>query len=244
MLSYLRQTQAKLLVIILFDLILLAILTIPLVVTDMPNIVYAESWNISSHPLMYNYYSIYQVVIRIQYPLLLALIVYLFSGSRYTQMMKVLGKNKVIVSQGFLFIITLPVGFLIQAITSQLLLGYSFMWASPYFAWLVAVGGLLIYHLVFFSNLRYNNFLIQAAFYFSILLFVFLIYTLTTITGRYYNFSTSYSGVTDLQTQLVSISQISFNSLVYDFTNLLCLVGGLLTVSLVAYIENMKVGKL
>ncbi len=244
MLSYLKQTQAKLLVIILFDLILLALLTIPLIVTEMPDIIYTQFWNMSNHPLMYSYHSIYQILIKIQFPLLLALIIYLFSGKRYTQMIKVLGKNKVIVSQAFLLLITLPVGFLIQSITSQLLLDYNFMWASPYFIWLVAVGGILIYHLVFFSNLRYRNFLIQGAFYFSILLFGFLIYTLTTTTGRYYNFSTSYLGVAELQTQLVSISQIPFNSLVYDFTNLLCLVGGLLTVSLVAYIENMKVGKL
>lgn len=244
MLSYLKQTQAKLVVIILFDLILLALLTIPLIVTEMPDIINTQYWNMSNHPLMYSYHSIYQILIKIQFPLLLALIVYLFSGKRYTQMIKVLGKNKVIVSQAFLLLITLPIGFLIQSITSQLLLDYNFMWASPYFIWLVAVGGILLYHLVFFSNLRYRNFLIQGAFYFSILLFGFLIYTQTITTGRYFMFSTSYSGVTELQTQLISLSQIRFNPLVYDFTNLLCLVGGLLTVSLVAYIENMKVGKL
>lgn len=244
MLSYLKQTQAKLVAIILFDLIILALLTIPLIVTDMPSIIYTERWTLSNHPILYSYHSLYQILIKVQYPLVLALIIYLFSGKRYSQMIKVLGKNKVIITQALLFLIALPLGFFIQGITNELLLGYNFMWGLPYFIWLVAIGGILIYHLLFFSNLRYKNFLVQAAFYFSILLFGFFAYTIVTTTGQYYNFGTSYFGVAEMQTQLISISQIPFKAMTFDFTNLLCLFGSLLTISLVAYIENMKVGKL
>ncbi|WOO89793.1 hypothetical protein R2F61_03540 [Mollicutes bacterium LVI A0078] len=243
MLSYLKQTQAKLVVIILFDLIILALLTIPLIVTDMPTIIYTENWNLNSHPILYSYHSIYQILIKVQYPLVLALIIYLFSGKRYSQMIKVLGKNKVIITQAIFFILALPLGFIIQTGSNMLLLDSYYMWLAPYIIWLIALGGILIYHLIFFTNIGKFNYLAQCVIYFTVGITGYILYALTVTTTRYYYFS-SFNGVNDQIANMTYLGQLSLNTINIDASIVFSYTLVFFAVAFTTLIEHKKVGRL
>lgn len=243
MLSYIKQTQAKLVVIILFDLIILALLTIPLIVTDMPSIIYTERWTLSNYPVLYSYHSVYQILIKVQYPLVLALIIYLFSGKRYSQMIKVLGKNKVIITQAIFFILALPLWFIIQTGFNMLLLDYYYMWLAPYIIWLIALGGILIYHLIFFTNIGKLNYLAQCGIYFTVGITGYILYALTVTTTRYYNFSI-FNGINDQIANMTYLGQLSLNTINIDTSIVFSYTLAFFAVAFTTLIEHKKVGRL
>lgn len=241
MITYLRSVHKHLIVVILIDLILVLLFLISSFFTGINSITSMYDISLAHTPLLYAYTQLFTIFFKLQNVLLLSMIGYLFTGSRYTKMIQVIGKNKSTKMLITLLAIAFPLVFIVQNayLNSYIINGY--IGYSPFALWQVTSSGLLIYHLLFHSNLKYSRFILKLITTATLIIASYSLYKLPMI-YTYFNYS-MYWAINSLSQALSFESQVVLSIFHLDLTAALFIISALLTLSTVYFIETEKVGK-
>lgn len=236
MLTYLWKVHKPSIIAYLVAFITLVLCSLTLLLLGMANI---YSWEpITSPLLLLNFISFYFIYFN---SLLLLITIYTFSGKRFKQMLIVLGKGKTFILQYsifFLMLLIAPLGPYLYSIYSTNIALYVSGITVP---WFFAITSLVIYHLLFFSNLKYKDFLLQGAIYVAIGIFSFIVYTI---------FQTSYTvmnnqvfSIQSIEESLAPIGQLTMSY--HNFSNFIFIQLLLITFLMLVFgvLEVMKVGR-
>lgn len=174
-------------------------------------------------------------------PILLMITIYIFSGSRYEQMLVVLGKIKTIKLQYLIFILILFATPIINALLDNFYTNSSYIILGRYMAWLVAITGLIIYHLLAFSNMKYKSYITQAVTYIGLgLVSLASFVLLQTIMDFFYSQVYTTSSISSAMAPLV---QANFHLTTLPNVLLTPIPISLIIILIFASIEVMKVGR-
>lgn len=235
MFKYLLNAHSKLLILALLDLILLVLLGI---IVSLSSTSYSAMLiNLPSFILYMLFY-----ILKLQMVLFAAITTYLFTGSRFQNMMRFIGKDKTMYLQSISLISVLVIGFISNylqfnwSLTSQIntMLGV----ITPWYLFITILFG---YHMLNFSNLKFES----KIFKLGISLFVLFIANVFA-TGAQFALQNIYmanqslimESATDINP--IHITQfITYNQPLL-ITTLIALVG--LTVGIIQLIEIKKVG--
>lgn len=242
--KYIWYTYKHLLVVILIDLILLvSILNIGYITelqTQFENYYsLGELMMLGANIQTIMFRLVYRLILSIQYPLALAITGYLLTGRRFSNSLKIIGKPKTIRFQAGLLFTSL----IIALYTSQFVHTPSFFnYNYNLIAWLVLSGGLVTYHLLFFSNIKYADLVPKISIpVFVALSFGALHYLCQLTLGATY--SLNYWQITYLTSYLNAVSQITIPAITPNITLLFNLAVYTLLICGVSLVEIKKVGQ-
>lgn len=244
MFKYLWQAHKALITAILLDLIILAAVILISIATGMQTkfLSYHSLYDaLGTNLATFVFYSIYQIIVLIQFPFILAITGYLFTGSRYINLLKVVGKNNTIFFQALVLFITLGIGLGLQLWESTLLPPYYFINYPNTMMWLIFSGLLVSYHLLFHSNLRYSSLIIKAAVPLFTAIFIYSIMSLFGALQALLSLN-SYTLPT-LAADLTSINQVWLPAITPNTTIIFYFIVYTLIISLISLVELKKVGR-
>lgn len=169
MINYLRRISLPLLILVLLDMIAIVLLLILMFgfgtfdyVANLQN-----SWTYATADhLQFILYTLYATSFKIQFPLLLVMIGYIYSGNRLRAMLRVMSK----VNSMLLFSISATFALIFGYISTYFSYnfvnyGYYFSFTTISTVWFVFLGLLVGYQLTNFSNLKYRNIGLKAGIY-------------------------------------------------------------------------------
>lgn len=197
----------------------------------------------SGNIINFGFYLIYQFVLLIQYPLVLAITGYMLTGSRYVNCLKVIGKSKTILLQALLLLAALVVGLIISLVNWNILSPFYFNNIfSTTLIWSVFLAGLVNYHILFYSNLKYSSIIVKLQ---PIALSVVIIASLQVFNNTIFillnGINRSYLPV--LVSNLNTISQVGLPAFTPDVTFLIYIAINTLLIVLGCLVELKKVGR-
>ncbi len=245
MFKYLWRAQKPLFIILLIDLIIFGLIIFISIVTGFEDylIKYQASWQIQFVGDFYYIFNIIRNVFsQLQLPLILISIFYLFSGSRLTQMFKTLGKGKSTQLLAILLLISGSLSYYIRTVQQITIL--NFYGPTRYLnvpLWFGFVAILLIYLLLFHSNLKYHNWLIKGAITVTIGISSYMLFIIQYYPGIIYFSFNSYE-IPQIENMFAPIQVITLPSYIYNLETLIITLVVLLTTTLTCGLVLKKVG--
>lgn len=174
-------------------------------------------------------------------PLLLVISAYIFTSSRYEQMLIVLGKIKTIKLQYLIFTLVLFTTPIINFLFDTFYTNSGYITYGRYMECLIAITGLTIYHLIAFSDLKYKSYITQGITYVAISLVSFSSFVLLQTTMSFF-YSQVYTTST-INSSMAPLVQANFHLTTLPNLSVFPLLIALIVVLILASIEVMKVGR-
>lgn len=174
-------------------------------------------------------------------PLLLVITAYMFTSSRYEQMLIILGKVKTIKLQYLIFTLVLFTTPIINFLFDTFYTNSGYIIYGRYMEWLIAITGLTIYHLIAFSDFKYKSYLFQGSIYVSISLVSLLAFILLQ-TSMSFLYSQVYTTST-ISSAMAPLVQANFQLTTLPNVLLSPVPTSLIVILIFSSIELMKVGR-
>lgn len=243
MIKYLWRGQKPVFIVLLIDLIILASVLLLVSTTGFQEyiITFQEEWNIqSANDFYYILNLLKNLVTQLQVPFILAVIFYLFSGARLSQMLKAIGKRKSVQLLAILLILSGTLSYGIHYLAMNSAYHYYGLVYLNISIWFAFVGLLTVYLLVFHSNLKYRNWLCKGALVAAIMFTAYILFILQYSTD--FTSINSYN-IPEIESYLAPASQLSLPIYNVYLAPLIKFVVILLSTTLSCGLVLKKVGK-
>lgn len=244
MFKYLIRAHKPLIAAILIDAIIFLVITLLYLVTNTADHLhnFLGEWQFGDKwSLQYSIFITYSFLCRFQFFFGLGIVGYLYSGSRFISLKRVLGKNKSQSLLVILLIFSLLVGVGFTVYNSFQLSFYGWYPFSRAFIWFGFIALLTVYHLAFYSNLKYIGWTKQGLIYLPILISSYGFYSLVHLTYFFTDSANKYylSRIENISAPIQQVVLPSYSSDLYFIIIFILITTYLLLQSI---IELKKVG--